>query len=346
MTKIFLEGFLHSRSLPSRVLLLCLIVSPAFCAIIRCDFTLGDLFIVGSRYACKVASIQNPETAEITQITGNHLANRTNANVEAFRIFQGLHFFPKNLTDLFPNLVYIEFTECPLMSISAADLAPWPNLRVLIANKNKIETLDGDLFKHSSNLTWIAFYGNPIQKIGANLLSYSSEWKYADFRKVSCVDTLAESAQQINDLKVQILRQCPGECTARCSIEKETDDLKSLANEQSTTIGSLRDSSVEQKAQLDNQAARIDDLEILTKAQEEKIQKLNALTENQAQMIEDLTSLAEEQFYIVGELYTDFAALRSKFVDTEKMLARHEICFQYCQIWPNFFTVFKNKSQN
>lgn len=147
------------------------------------------------------------------------------------------------------SIVNSQFT-----TISAGDIAPWPNLAVLIVNDNAIAQLDGDLFQQSPRLAFIDFQGNLIENVGANLLSNLNELTFVSFINNPCINEFATTPYQIESLRVQLLTQCPPldepteepettveTCTARCSIDDEVDDLTALAEEQALRIENLEE---------------------------------------------------------------------------------------------------------
>lgn len=84
------------------------------------------------------------------------------------------------------------------------------------------------------------------------LLSDLSKLIYVDFRFNPCINTYASSPQAIENLKAQLLTQCPpleistlstttaNSCSARCSINEETDDLRARIEELEKTVRELR----------------------------------------------------------------------------------------------------------
>lgn len=241
------------------------------------------------RYTCQAVGAQNLDTVEVTEIIGNHNSGRTNNDIKAFESFIEITTltFPKGLERFFPNLdsllLYNKFN-----SISAADLAPWPNLNYFLFQTNPITSLDGNLFQNSRRLQQISFYYSSIRNVGANLLSNLNELTRVDFRGNSCIDIEARSPQQIENLKAQLITQCPplgttvspqttttvsttttesGQCLARCSINEEADALR-------RDLTNLND---EHKSVKEEQEKRIDNLENLAEQQAQRIVNLESL---------------------------------------------------------------------
>lgn len=101
-----------------------------------------------------------------TQLPGNHIAGRTNADVTAIHFdHQCIQFLPSGFEKFFPNLVGIRVEFCDLKSISQSDLSPFPNLRALWLARDKIEVLERDLFACNLKIEAITFMDNPIHFI-------------------------------------------------------------------------------------------------------------------------------------------------------------------------------------
>lgn len=215
-----------------------------------------DFVVIGTTYTCEVNSGLNPGITEITEITeihGNHLPGRSNLDVEAFQTLsmEAFRMMPTGIERFFPNLLLLQFFSGILSSVSSEDLSAWPNLTMFSAQRNKIEILDGDLFQNAPQLKWIDLSSNLIQNVGTNLLSNLNELTYISFIDNPCINSFANTPQEIENLKSQLLTQCPpltteapnttvtvpsttdvvssttvDPCIPRCSINEETDELR------------------------------------------------------------------------------------------------------------------------
>lgn len=148
------------------------------------------------------------------------MPGRNNDNVRVFNSDTTHEFssFPRNLERFFPNLEMIGILG-PLRSISAEDLAPWPNLILLNLAENSITTLESDLFQNSPKLLYLSFANNSIQTVGVDLLSKLNYLTSADFRGNICIDTFAETPEEIENLKVQLITQCSKSAQFRGSVK-------------------------------------------------------------------------------------------------------------------------------
>lgn len=229
-------------------ILLCVITSPAYSVVIQCEFRVNTTWVVlDSPYTCNIAGVTSSEITEVTGIIGDHEPGRNNSDVLGFSTI-GRNFFatfPSNLDRFFPNLIGIGIWGGNLSSILSDDLAPWSNLTELYASENRIQELDGDLFVNTQRLQHVTFRGNFIQNVGINLLANLDQLTYANFANNTCINSVATTPVEIANLKVQLVAQCPPlqtttvGCTARCSLDDEVDELRTLAAGQAQIIGQL-----------------------------------------------------------------------------------------------------------
>jgi len=197
------------------LLLFAAIATPAFSVVIECEFGDWPFNAFGWQYPCEVIGLKNLYISEVTEVNGNHMNNRTNADVEVFwsdgnktGVENSLLTFPKNLEKYFPSLFVIYIGGHRLTKIASEDLAPWPKLTVLSLYDNRIKKLDADLFQHSPKLATANFGNNLIKNVGAGLLSNLNELKEANFRGNPCIEFSAYAPQAIEELKGKLLSQC------------------------------------------------------------------------------------------------------------------------------------------
>lgn len=273
--------------------LLYAILTPIVSVEINCLFENVGWSMIELKYSCVVQELRNPEVAEVTHVIGEHETGRENSDVEGFHTdaFGALLMFPRTLARFFPNLVAIALWRNKLTSISSEDFASFPKLELLDLSDNQIETLDGNLFQHTPSLVFVDFASNSLLNIGANLLSNLDNMTYAYFGDNPCSDLMATSREEVETLKIRFVEQCPGECTARCSLSKETDDLKVLVGQQNQKIE-------EQKA--------------FVAKHSQTIENLSSKAEDQTRRIDEQASLGEAQSLKVRELQDENVSLRSK----------------------------------
>lgn len=103
--------------------------------------------------------------ALIAAFNGEHKATKDNESVQGLGFYgPKVHYIPKNLFEIFPNLIFLEFNECELKEVTVDDLVGLRKLKVFWAPDNKIETLPVNLFKNMPDLKEVCFSRNLIQK--------------------------------------------------------------------------------------------------------------------------------------------------------------------------------------
>lgn len=119
-----------------------------------CDF-IGD----NNGYQCLVRSltITQPEQ-EIFEFRANPMSVKKLTIID-----QQVHYFPKNLWMLLPNLEHIEIVNCGMKEIYSRDLEGLGQLKYLNLSNNSLRYLPDDLFHHVPQLLEANFKGNYIR---------------------------------------------------------------------------------------------------------------------------------------------------------------------------------------
>lgn len=238
-----LKFSLSFRISVDKVLLLLAIVSPAYSVIIDCTFQQNTTWVVlGEVYTCNVQSIENADVGEVTEIIGDHVVGLTLLDVLGFstngrNIFAT---FPRNLETFFPNLIGLGIWGGELSSLTAEDLAPWTNLTELYFSENRLTNLDANLFQNAPRLAHITLRDNLIANVGVGLLSNLPELGYINFNNNTCIDTFAYTPEAIDDVRAELLENCPpidGSDTStisstvdsdQCSAERQAERIENL----------------------------------------------------------------------------------------------------------------------
>ena len=106
-------------------------------------------------------------------------------------------------------MIIINFWQGNITTISAEDLKPLPNLLMLIIGGQKLITIDGDLFKHTPWVTDILFNDNIIENVGLDLLTGLTNLTYVDFTSNTCINRSADTPAAIENLRNELISQCP-----------------------------------------------------------------------------------------------------------------------------------------
>lgn len=176
----------------------------------NCEFNNIGWVVVNSVYSCNEAKVTGSDT-RLESVQGVHLYGKSFEDVKALSATREnvQEQFPKGIELFFPNLIVIRFSNGNLKSITAEDLRPFPLLKVLSLNANRILALDGDLFKYSHYLNWVTFEGNSISNVGRDILNDLSQLMHANFEKNICISASASSPEELANLKLRMSILCP-----------------------------------------------------------------------------------------------------------------------------------------
>lgn len=144
-------------------------------------------------------------------IDGPHPDGNTNSDVRAFYLLDDtlfLHRITQGIEKFFPKILVFGWIEGQLRTISSNDLAPFPELRYFHVGRNKLSSLDGDLFKHNPKLEFVHFGENRLRSVGYGLLDGLKSLTRAFFFKNYCIDENAYTAEQVTKLRVDLRKQC------------------------------------------------------------------------------------------------------------------------------------------
>lgn len=206
---------------------------------------MNSFSILSSIYTCTASTTYFGNPSVLEEVIGMHKPGKSHKDVEGLELKnQKLSEIPGNLAEWFPNLVAVDFTSTEILTISSADLQPFAELVHLRVRKNKIVSLDGDLFQHNPNLQLIDFNENRLQNVGFNLFGELRHLKGAGFGSNPCINEEASNPQRIFELNQELPISCPPkettttelaetttqipeDCSLRCTLGDETDELKS-----------------------------------------------------------------------------------------------------------------------
>lgn len=178
--------------------------------VIHCNFQSVGWVQVDIRYTCLVTEIIDDEVDHVVDIKGNH-TELSNKYVQAFSVQEmpGLERIPQKLEDFFSGIVLLLWYAGSLTSITADDLKPFPDLMVLYISHNKLASLDGNLFAHTPRIQRLQLEGNQFEHVGRGLLDDLENLVYVNFEENPCINTLAKTPKEIEELKLKLIAKCP-----------------------------------------------------------------------------------------------------------------------------------------
>jgi hypothetical protein len=132
------------------------------------------------------------------------------ASITAFNsIYRTIQFFPKNLHDIFPNLVAITIRQAALREIHQGNLKSFTKLKYLYLPDNAITSLDDDLFTFNLELEAIRFSGNKISEVHLTTFDNLNKLIYLDMRENRCIDDEKDDRNGVLQLIQSMKRDCP-----------------------------------------------------------------------------------------------------------------------------------------
>lgn len=154
----------------------------------RCVFGFDSLTPIERVYTC-VANVTFSGSAALENVTGVHQPELSIDDVEFLYIgYQNLPLLPEGIGLFFKNLRALLFQDTGMLSISAADLQPFPQLEVLIMWGNNLTSLDGDLFSFTPLMKYIDLRYNQIQHIGQDLVTSLNNLECLALQGNVCID--------------------------------------------------------------------------------------------------------------------------------------------------------------
>lgn len=181
--------------------------------------------------------------------------------MKGFRIFNHkiLTTIPNGIGNFFANLESFHWWAGNISSVDSSTFRPFPNLLSIQLGDNRIVAVDGDLFQFTLKLQRIYFSGNLLRHVGHDLLTGLADLTYARFESNSCINAIAETPQQIQELSLQLAVQCPpNECPSICMINEMAERITDVERQTS-------EEAKDMKLQIDkiekNMKLRIDGLD-------------------------------------------------------------------------------------
>lgn len=238
------------------ILLLAMFAS-ARAVIFYCDFKMYTWLVVGSRYTCEVYGIDDENPTQVDEFRGDHMVGRNDSDVHAFSIYYVTPTLPKiptGIETIFENLLVFRWTQS-LTSLTSEDLKPFPELVVFFIRNADLFSIDGDVFKYSTNLQYIALDYNRIQHVGLGFLDGLTKLTSFYFHSNLCLNAYATNAEVVEIVRLKLAAYCPPydetteptttvatttiePCDIRCSMNSEVDQLMHLINEMNNKIKS------------------------------------------------------------------------------------------------------------
>lgn len=158
-------------------------------------------FHLNNEYTCQILNQNIPGNDENINIEfiGDHLVNRTNADVRRVEIQNSrIPFIPEQLFDNFENVRYFSCLFCSIERIQTNAFRRASSLEILSMWENPIRTVHGEAFMGADNLRNLFIFYCPIESFSENA-----------FSGLTNLEILRIVNSSITELPVNILRPLP-----------------------------------------------------------------------------------------------------------------------------------------
>jgi hypothetical protein len=186
---------------------ICLIVASSSTNI-KCDYESHEYYVVGSVYHCDINSNPNiitKESAESSEIIGEHLSSKSNDDVTGIGAYkETIYYFPKAFR-VFKNLKAIQIAYCGLKEIHQSDLLTFSNLAYFFVYGNEIKVIEKGLFDYNPDLQVVGFQETAIVHIDPNVFDHLTKLTHFWLDEVPCVDMDVPNSEKLQEA-IQVVK--------------------------------------------------------------------------------------------------------------------------------------------
>lgn len=202
---------------------------------ITCAYQKTSWVYIGDHYQCEVIVIRVDEPNEVVQaINGTHMAGMTADDVRSIYITDKiLRFFPKGFDTFFKNIESIQIYNSKLRSITKEDLRPFPRLKDIYLQMNRISVLGADLFHFNPELRRMFFDFNRIRVISSDIFDPIDDLDSFHFTGNICTSKNGQGQKEMNEFISEIVKDCQ---SSRTDIVSELQRMQHPSMGMSDTV--------------------------------------------------------------------------------------------------------------
>jgi hypothetical protein len=181
---------------------------------IDCSFEEWDYEQIGSLYTCVTQNTQFPSNHTVTNTTGIHMNNHTDADVKAIWI-QGmgsLSFFPRESTNFFPNIIAVLIGGTVIDTMHGDELSEFgQQLQWFFMYSSSVSTVSSRLFEAGPDLVVAGFVYCELERVGRNLFTSLNVTRLRElnFNNNPCISRYAFNETDITELIEELQVSCP-----------------------------------------------------------------------------------------------------------------------------------------
>jgi prefoldin subunit 5 len=179
--------------------------------IFECEYKVQYYYFIPRSYFCKVNSYDDDSNQILTFVNGNHQEDKINSDVLGVTLNlkdKNLDYIPRDLEKIFPNIFAIYVYYGKISKLSGNELSELTNLEWFVIENNPLEFLPGNFFRNNKKLKVALFGANKIKYIDRNFFDGLKHLTNVHFGDNICISKRANSALEIESLKIEILEKC------------------------------------------------------------------------------------------------------------------------------------------
>jgi hypothetical protein len=253
---------------------------------------------------------------------GSHVGNRNRNDVRGVRFpadvcaSSNLTEIPNNLLNIFPNLIALEFINCPITTLSGFELENYPNLEVFELSFTDLERIPGNFFNITNSISHINFSDNKIKFTGTNLLNHLNNLRRLYFERNICIDMHAQNNNQINALIQCLNNNCrdndegstttfipapPSVPTASLPSTTSTPNSECDIDEVDLVVCNLKDQVEKIEIKIENLTNENQNIKFSINGLEEEVKDLSKSNENLLGTVNEMQEKLNEQAKVLKE---------------------------------------------
>lgn len=290
----------------------------------------------------------------ITEIKGLHdvETNRNHDHVEGFVLVNTtINYFPRNIENIFKNLLVIVVRNASLLEIHREDLAGFPELLHLNLVFNKLQVLEKDLFMYNGKLEYLSLYKNNLKYVDAKVFANLANLVTLNFAMNPCSRTFTSRVENNRQEVVKLTKKVVEKCFAMSDVfegdyrvNKTFNKLKEEIFNLTIETKKINDAISKLKSEVGNVSSKNSELEVeKDKIMQEKSQieaENSKLTQNLTNFIQNYKNVEEERKALEAtklNLENDLKTLKATFEELKTQKAETDA--EFTDLKQNFTTL-------
>jgi hypothetical protein len=169
-----------------------------------------ELWSLPLAYICNARIVSIGDSKHVTGVSTNHLPGYDNTKVLGFYVVdKPVGFLPRNISNFFPNIEGLGLYRMGITELKREDLEPFPKLKAIDLNGNKIEEVSNNLFAGNPLVHSIAFYRNPVRHVSQGVFDHLKDLFSLTFYESTCFNAYVANKTQIPDFILKLTVNCP-----------------------------------------------------------------------------------------------------------------------------------------